>query len=89
MSADARHEGAAQASTQPSSPSLTPPAAAAAVAEAAAPAKAGAAPAEAPPGYRWASEPTLQDEGRRFYAAFDAGSLRYSLGERWIPRRRP
>lgn len=87
MSADARHEGAAQASTQPSSPSLTPPAAAAAVA--AAPAKAGVAPAEASPGFRWASEPTLEDKGRRFYAAFDAGSLRYSLGERWIPCRRP
>lgn len=40
---------------------------------------------EAPPGVCWAGEPTLESEGRRFYAAFDSGSQRYNLGEQKPP----
>ncbi|KAL4425437.1 hypothetical protein ABPG75_009453 [Micractinium tetrahymenae] len=76
MSAEAQQEGAGVASAGLSGPPATPaPVTASAATEAAA-----AAPAEPSPSLRWVGEPTLEGEGRRYYAAFDSGSQRFNLG---------
>lgn len=86
MSSDAQLARTENAGTGLSRPAAPPAPASTAAGDAEAPAgapaeQAVASPVDAPPSVRWAGEPTLESEGRRFYAAFDSGSQRYSLGD--------